>query len=532
MKPMHDGSRQFFPEEASQARRPEHVQGGEASAGPLSYSFLLPAIQPDEIGRLANYRVLRLLGKGGMGVVFHAEDLALGRSVALKVMQPKLAETDGGWQRFLREARTMAAIKDEHFITIYQAGQEGDVVWFAMELLEGESLESRLKRVAQLEAGEIVRLGREIASGLAAIHKKGLVHRDIKPDNIWLEAPRDRVKILDFGLVRSVGDDSNLTQTGAILGTPAYMSPEQARSDRIDARSDLFSLGSVLYRLCTGLKPFRAENTLGMLTALAVDNPRPVRDLNPAVPPRLAGLVMQLLEKDPDDRPASAEAVLGRLERIEGEGPGPTQTGERFSAMATRLLPGGTPQRRLPQWASLPVRRWLPIGLGALLVVVAVAGFLLLKKSRSPADIPEADRIYLSTLKPIEAVGWPWKPPGGKDPPIEHVHVNGIFSAHGIFMHPEHAPTSLSYRLGKQYRTFGAQVSPNDSAGERFPPLTFSVYGDGKLLWGPTTVSTREEGVQNCLVPVDGVEVLKLEVRIVGHPQGAHAAWVEPFVAK
>src|SRR5262249_45645638 len=154
---------------------------------------------------------------------------------------------------------------------------------------------------------EILRIGRQIARGLEAAHAHGLIHRDIKPANLWIESePSGRVKILDFGLARVADGDAHLTQSGAIIGTPSYMAPEQARAEAVDHRCDLFSLGVVLYRLCTGRLPFGGANTLAALSSLATDTPRPVRDLNPAVPPALAELVMQLLAKEAAHRPASA----------------------------------------------------------------------------------------------------------------------------------------------------------------------------------------------------------------------------------
>jgi serine/threonine protein kinase len=223
--------------------------GSEQPPDSAAYPFLLPPVRPDEIGRLGNYRVLRLLGRGGMGFVFEAEDLALGRAVALKVLRPELKDPEG-WQRFLREARLLASIKHDHLVTIFQAGQEGDAVFFAMELLEGESLQARLERGPQPGIEEVSRIGREVAAGLAILHERGLLHRDLTLGNVWLEAPAGRVKILDLGLARSVKEDAPLTRVGTIMGTPGFMSPEQARGRPTDARSDLFSLGCVLYWLC------------------------------------------------------------------------------------------------------------------------------------------------------------------------------------------------------------------------------------------------------------------------------------------
>ena len=200
-----------------------------------------------------------------MGAVFAAEDPLLERPIALKVMLPHAATAADSRQRFLDEARAAAALQHDHVVAIYQVGEDRGVPFFAMPLLKGETLESRLKRDRLLPAAEAVRIGREIARGLAAAHEGGLIHRDIKPANIWLEQPAARVKILDFGLARPTRRSDNLTQSGTILGTPAYMSPEQAHGQPVDPRSDLFSLGSVLYHLCTGKPPFSGEDHLAIL---------------------------------------------------------------------------------------------------------------------------------------------------------------------------------------------------------------------------------------------------------------------------
>src|SRR5205823_3629380 len=160
------------------------------------------------------------------------------------------------WPRFLREARLMASIKHDHLVTVFQVNEEPGIIYLAMELLEGETLEAWSARTGPAGAADIVRLGRQIALGLAVIHRQGLVHRDIKPSNLWLEKPCRRVKILDLGLARLVNDDARITQPGTIVGTPAFMSPEQAGGRKVDVRSDLFSLGGVLYMLATARLPF------------------------------------------------------------------------------------------------------------------------------------------------------------------------------------------------------------------------------------------------------------------------------------
>ena len=176
-----------------------------------------------------------------------------------------------------------------------------------------------LKKGRKPTLAQILRIGREMARGLGAAHQRGLIHRDIKPANVWLEAPQGRVKILDFGLARGAKDDSQLTQSGAILGTPAYMSPEQANGQKVDHRTDLFSLGCVLYRLCTGKMPFKGETTMATLMCVVTEHPRPVHEVNPAIPRVVSDLVAQLMAKDPEGRPASARGVVEAIQAIERE---------------------------------------------------------------------------------------------------------------------------------------------------------------------------------------------------------------------
>src|SRR5262249_10718453 len=194
------------------------------------YDFLAPPLGPGEIGRLGPYRVVKVLGVGGMGVVFQAEDLQLQRLVALKVMRSAMLASASARRRFLREAQASAGIDHEHIVTILQVGEDRGVPYLAMQLLQGETLEERLKREGKLPPAEVLRIGGEIAVGLAAAHQRGLIHRDIKPANIWLEtlhdtgapsASRDRVKILDFGLARAFGGEAHLTQSGVVGGTCA-----------------------------------------------------------------------------------------------------------------------------------------------------------------------------------------------------------------------------------------------------------------------------------------------------------------------
>jgi len=291
--------------------------GRPRPAGKELYDFLAPAPSPDELGRLGPYRILRVLGAGGMGVVFQAEDPNLQRLVALKAMLPGLAASESAKQRFLREARAAAALKHDHVVTIHQVGEDRGVPFLAMEFLDGEPLDDCLKRAGRLPLAAVLRIGREMAEGLAAAHECGLIHRDIKPANVWLAGKKGRVKILDFGLARAATDEAHLTQSGAIVGTPAYMAPEQAQGLSVDPRCDLFSLGCVLYRLSTGAAPFRGTDMISTLMAVATEDPTPPVSLNPELPAELSDFIMRLLAKEPADRPESAQAVSDALQRME-----------------------------------------------------------------------------------------------------------------------------------------------------------------------------------------------------------------------
>jgi WD40 repeat protein/serine/threonine protein kinase len=278
--------------------------------------FLTPPQAPDELGRLGPYRVLQVLGKGGMGIVFRAEDPKLMRPVALKAMRPMLAVSESARQRFEREARAAAAIRHDHIVTIYQVGEDHGVPYLAMEFLEGEPLDVKLQREGKISVAEVVRVGREIALGLSAAHKRELIHRDIKPANIWLEAETGRVKILDFGLARAAAEGGQLTQLGAVVGTPGYMAPEQAQGKGVDPRCDLFALGCVLYRMATGRPAFHGSDLVSTLMAVNTHNPPPPHKLDAALPSALSKLIMDLLVKEPQGRPSSAQVVAESLERI------------------------------------------------------------------------------------------------------------------------------------------------------------------------------------------------------------------------
>jgi serine/threonine protein kinase len=281
------------------------------------YDFLDPAEEADELGRLGPYRILDVLGTGGMGLVFLAEDPQLKRKVALKVMPPVLAVSESARRRFLREAQAAAAIAHDHIVTVHHVGEARGLPFIAMQYLKGETLDTRLQREPQLPILEVLRIGREIAAGLSAAHEQELIHRDIKPANIWLEAGSNRVKILDFGLARAAACEPQLTQVGTVAGTPAFMAPEQARNLPIDGRSDLFSLGCVLYLMVTGQQPFFGTESLAMMIAVVSDEPLPPRDVRPDAPHELSNLILRLLAKEPAERLPTARAVIETIEAVQ-----------------------------------------------------------------------------------------------------------------------------------------------------------------------------------------------------------------------
>lgn len=241
-------------------------------------------------------------------------DPELNRFVAIKVLDPNLAHSAAGRRRFAREAKAAASVVHDHVVAIHAVDRVGELPYLVMAYVHGKSLQERLDRAGALDVIEIVRIGMQTAAGLAAAHAQGLVHRDIKPANILLENGVERVKITDFGLARAA-DDASISHSGIVAGTPQFMSPEQARGEAVDHRSDLFSLGSVLYMLCTGQATFRAAGSMATLLRVCEATPRPIRDLNPLIPEWLGAIIEHLHEKDPAQRYQSAAEVAALLER-------------------------------------------------------------------------------------------------------------------------------------------------------------------------------------------------------------------------
>ena len=283
----------------------------DPQVGDLDLSFLEPPKVEGSLGSLCHYDIQELIGRGGCGIVFKAFDQRLHRIVAIKVMTPAMAVTSPARKRFLREARATAAIRHENVVNIY-AVEEAPLPFLVMEYIDGKTLQQVLDENGPLELPTICRLGKMIANGLEAAHQQGLIHRDIKPANILIESGTDQVKLTDFGLARAA-DDASRSQSGIIAGTPLYMSPEQVQGIRLDQRSDLFSLGSVLYVMCTGRAPFRAPSTLAVLKRVVDEQPRNIQEIISEIPDWLVALIHQLHAKDPEKRFASAQQVADLL---------------------------------------------------------------------------------------------------------------------------------------------------------------------------------------------------------------------------
>lgn len=276
--------------------------------------LLAPTDDPNMLGRVGPYEISGVIGAGGMGIVLKGWDQSLSRVVAIKLMAPHLASGGVAKARFLREAQAAAGIIHPNVIDIYSVAEFDTIPYLVMPYLRGCSLQKRVQDEGPLATEDVLRIGLQVASGLAAAHAQGIVHRDIKPANIMVGDGVDRAVITDFGLARSI-DDVSLTKSGALAGTPQYMSPEQARGERIDERSDLFSLGSVLYFLSTGQSPFRSETVYGILHKITSAALPDMREFQSSVPEWLQHLVSRLHAPSPEHRFQSAAAVAKLLEQ-------------------------------------------------------------------------------------------------------------------------------------------------------------------------------------------------------------------------
>ena len=299
------------------------------------------------------YTIDTEIGRGGMGVVYRARDEKLKRTVAVKVLPPELAYRRDIRARFVREAETAARLSHPNIVPIHAVGEANDLVYFVMGYVDGESLSVRIKRRGRLAIEEVRRIMRETADALSAAHQQGVIHRDVKPDNILLEGTRGRVMVTDFGIAKALSaEGGTLTDTGIAIGTPAFMSPEQAAGERvIDGRSDLYSLGVVAFQMLTGELPFQSPTVPGLLMKQISTPATPVDRLRPDTPRDLTQTVMRCLEKDPEDRWATADALRRALETATYSAP-PPRLGTRrpTSAPEARDLPAGRNDVDASRW--------------------------------------------------------------------------------------------------------------------------------------------------------------------------------------
>lgn len=363
---------------------------------PVSLDFLSPPSHPEMLGRIGRYEIERVVGSGGMGIVLKGFDTELHRVVAIKVLKPHLAHNGAARRRFAREAQSAAAVVHEHVIPIHDVWTDDETPFLVMQYVPGHSLQARVDQRGPLDAREVLRIARQTAAGLAAAHAQGVVHRDVKPANILMEESVDRVLISDFGLARTV-DDATLTRTGVVAGTPHYMSPEQATGQPIDQRSDLFSLGSVMYFMCTGRPPFRADQALAILNRICNDEHRPVEQINSDVPAEVADVIDRLLSKRPADRFRDATEVEHRLETI--------LTGLQNGRRSSRLRFG-----RLWRRQRNAVRKGL-LGLAGVVCCVAVGAVLMRWNLElqdvavvQPAAMLSSDALPISTADVVDDV--------------------------------------------------------------------------------------------------------------------------------
>jgi serine/threonine protein kinase len=354
--------------------------------------LLGPTDDPESMGRIGTYEVVGILGRGGMGVVFKAFEPVLNRFVAIKMLLPHLAESGASRKRFAREARAAAAVIDDHVTPIYNVAEWQGVPYLVTLYSRGTTLQKRIHDQGPLELKEILRIGLQTARGLAAAHAQGIVHRDVKPSNILLDGSVERAMLTDFGLARAA-DDASITRTGMIAGTPQYMSPEQARGEPIDHRSDLFSLGSVIYATSTGHPPFRADNMFGVLHRVGETAPRSIQSINSDLPAWLDRIVSKLMAKDPAHRFATAGEVADLLEQCLAHVQQPT------SVNLPREIQSSLTSKKTALTARIGAR-WLLSGIcvATLIVLIVPLSIRPGTKGNSPKAVLECNE----TEEPLE----------------------------------------------------------------------------------------------------------------------------------
>ena len=370
------------------------------------------------IGRtVSHYRILSTLGSGGMGVVYLAEDSRLGRQVALKFLPASFSQEKRALERFRVEARAASSLSHPAICAIYDIGQDGDTPFIVMEALKGETLRERIAK-GSLKVADVLDIGIQLADALEAAHEQGIIHRDIKPANIFL-GDRNRVKVLDFGLAKLTASpsplsssadtspidrtqDNQITQPGTALGTVSYMSPEQARGELIDSRTDLFSLGAVLYEMVTGLQAFGGSTTAVVYDSILNRSPRPIAHLNPLVPARLEVVIATALEKERDLRYQHASDLQAELRRIRRDLDTGSLVGSQSIASAARasMPPPPTTTSTFPARTAMHKLERASIVIALLGVLGAAGLFWRAQRSEISVATPTAEPPSASTAQP------------------------------------------------------------------------------------------------------------------------------------
>ncbi|MCA9092347.1 MAG: protein kinase [Planctomycetaceae bacterium] len=455
----------------------------------VRFHYLKPSGNPDRLGRIGHYEVESMIGAGGAGHVLKALDTKLQRLVAIKILNTELSSDPIVRKRFLREARAAAAVIHPHVVTIH-AVEEDTVPFLVMELISGKSLQQKLKDSGPLNLAEILRIGSQIAQGLAAAHRQGLIHRDIKPGNILLENGVERVKITDFGLARAV-DDASLTNTGDISGTPNYMSPEQAQGERVDHRSDLFSLGSVLYAMCTGRPPFRGQGAVTVIRKVIDEEPISIGRVNTEIPVWLSEIVRKLMQKDPDLRFQSAAEVAEILESRLLSLQAPSGNFDTFADIGVlEKKTAGAGRSNLPGKFSLwPSDRRFLVGSSILVAVclVGVTSFFLFSQSgprveNEAQSIPRDSIIQNATATDQSNRKSEGSPPvyaysriiDDRDPDYTETQLEGLKEDGGWHTGSDVEASKRAY--GKSYRFVKKGAMTARWTFDRLPPGGYEVF--------------------------------------------------------
>jgi len=481
---------------------------GKCGAGLVSTT--MAEAQPDPlIGALIDgrFHVKRKLGEGGMGVVYEAEQTAFGRKVALKLLHPHVTDKIL-FARFRNEAAAASRLDHPNTITVFDFGEaEAGSLYIAMELIEGASLDEEIRKGGALEWRRAARIAKQICGSLANAHENGVVHRDLKPENVMLlerDTEKDFVKVLDFGIAKIMAGDGEdqrqaLTKTGMVLGTPQYMSPEQIRGEKVDARSDIYSTGVIVYQMLTGALPFNSGTPMGLLTKHLMDQPPPFAQVSPAnqVPPQLERLVMRMLAKTAGERPQTMHEVAERIAAIPAKG-GPVKTIVMDAAAAKKKGKGG-------MIAGIAIGAVLLLGGGGTAVWYFAAGPVSSapKVAARPAPIPEVPTLPVvmpQVQQPVQVpvavetdTGTPSKPgqPAGGKIPSGKVKRCSFGAGEDTI--------GRAVRDALKAKEPQIRACAKDLAGEAAAKFSFSVAANAKQV--SEVAETTATGLEACLKP-------------------------------